>query len=167
MSVRDPAQVAALLASAEVFWRSKGQRTTVVRRIVSRHALSSLEPFDAEGLLAAVRVEDRAVSLASVYRALADLVAAGLLRAMAGGPGERHHYVVADTPAAGLSHIVCTDCEQVLPLADPCLPLREGALARGQGFTPRSMSLRVEASCDQFHATGVCPRNSPAPKAKP
>lgn len=160
MSVRKSAEVAPLLARAEVFWRTRGQRPTVVRRIVARHALSSLEPFDAESLLAAVRVEDRAVSLASVYRALADLVAAGLLRAMASGPGERHHYVVADTPAAGLSHIVCADCDQVLPMPDPCLPLREGALARSQGFTPRTMSLRVEATCDQFHATGSCPRNS-------
>lgn len=160
MDARHPEAVALLLERAEKFWRARRQRPTPVRRIVACKAFLNTSPFDAEGLLALARAEDRAISLASVYRVLADLVAADLLRMLTGGAGERHHYVVADTPASGLSHLVCTDCSEVLSIPDPCLPLREGALARSQGFTPRAIHLRVEGTCDQLHSTGSCPRKT-------
>jgi Fe2+ or Zn2+ uptake regulation protein len=161
MDARHPDEVARLIERAEKFWRGRRQRPTPVRLVVARNAFLNTRPFDAEHLLARARGEDRAISLASVYRVLADLVAADLLRALTGGAGERHHYVVADTPASGLSHLVCADCSEVLSIPDPCLPLREGALARSQGFTPRVIHLRVEATCDRLHATGGCPRKTP------
>jgi Fur family ferric uptake transcriptional regulator len=162
MSLRDPEQVAALVAQATEFWRSQGSRITHVRRVICEQAFASLAPFDAEALLLRARAVDRAISLASVYRALGQLVSAKLLRSVPGGRGERH-YTVVDAPAAGMSHIVCLDCRSVLPLPDPCLPLREGALARQHGFNPQAMTLRVEATCNELRETGSCARHRPAP----
>ncbi|TAG28435.1 MAG: hypothetical protein EAZ36_05885 [Verrucomicrobia bacterium] len=157
MPLRPPAANAARLAHVELFWSQRRQRLTLVRRIVATRALAHLAPFDAEALLAAACVEDRGISPTSVYRILADLVSANLLRTVPGARGERH-YTVVDTPAAGLSNIACANCHQVVPLPDPCLALRETARVRQQGFTPRSLSLRIEAECDQLHRTGTCSR---------
>lgn len=161
MSPRDPAHVDALLAQAAEYWRGQGSRLTHVRQVVCRQAFLSTAPFDAEALLLRSRAVDKAISLASVYRTLGQLVSADLLRSVPGSHGERH-YTVVDAPAAGVSHIVCVDCHRVLPLPDPCLPLREGALARQHGFNPQSMTLRVEATCNELRETGTCARRPPA-----
>ena len=162
MSSRPPADVAILLAQAAEHWRAQGSRITHVRRIVCEQAFASTLPFDAETLLTRARTVDRAISLASVYRTLSQLIAVDLLRSTPGTRGERH-YIVADSPPAGMSHIVCTDCARVIPLSDPCLPLREGALARQHGFKPQSMTLRVEAICEEFRFRGTCTRQPPPP----
>lgn len=165
MPPRDPAHVEALLQQAAEHWRGLGSRLTHVRRVVCQEAFACTAPFDAEDLLARARAVDKAISLASVYRTLGQLVSADLLRSVPGSHGERH-YTVVDAPAAGVSHIVCVDCHRVLPLPDPCLPLREGALARQHGFNPQAMTLRVEATCNEFRATGACARRSPGPAAR-
>ncbi len=162
MSSRSPAHVAILVAQAAEHWRAQGSRITHVRRIVCEQAFANTIPFDAETLLARARTVDRAISQASVYRILGQLVAVELLHAVPGTRGERH-YIVTDSPAAGLSHIVCTDCDRVIPFSDPCLPLREGALARQHGFKPQSMMLRVEASCEELRHRGTCTKRSAVP----
>ena len=134
---------------------------TVVRRLISEQAFAAIEPFHAEELHARVRTLDRGVSLASVYRTLGQLVEADLLRTITGTHGERH-YTVVDQPAAGLSHIVCTDCKRVHPMDDPCLPMREGPLVRRQGFVPLSMSLRIEAACEELRLRGTCSKQPPS-----
>jgi Fe2+ or Zn2+ uptake regulation protein len=154
-TTRAAPEVESLLAHASAFWAARGQRLSIVRRVVATEAFARLVPFDAETLLAAARAKDRGISPASVYRVLSDLVAASLLRSVTGSRGERN-YTVVDAPAAGLSHIVCTDCDRVHALPDPCLPMREGPLVRQHGFTPTAMSLRVEASCQELHTTGNC-----------
>lgn len=161
VSARSPEHIAALVAQAAEHWRTQGSRITHVRRIVCEQAFASLSPFDAETLLVRARAVDRAISLASVYRTLSQLVACDLLRSVPGTHGERH-YTVVDAPAAGMSHIVCTDCDRIFPLPDPCLPLREGALARQHGFHPQSMTLRVEASCEEYRRNGSCTRHASA-----
>jgi Fur family transcriptional regulator, ferric uptake regulator len=160
VSSRAPGHVANLVAQAAEHWRAQGSRLTHVRRIVCEQAFASIAPFDAETLLARARTVDRAISLASVYRTLGQLVSVDLLRSVPGTHGERH-YSVVDAPAAGMSHIVCIDCNCVLPLPDPCLPLREGALARQHGFKPQSMTLRVEATCEEFRFHGTCTKRPP------
>ena len=126
---------------------------------------AEVDPFTAEDLLARARKVDRLISYASVYRTLASLVDSGLLRE---APGAREHrcYTLASAPGGGMTHIICTDCEQVVPLADECLPHRrierrraaEGFLAKQQGFIPSKMTLRIEASCEELRRSGACER---------
>lgn len=131
-----------------------------IRRIVCEQAFATTAPFKAEELLALARSIDRAISSASIYRTLAQLVEADLLRTVTGSHGEIH-YTVVDAPAAGVSHIVCVDCKRVIPMMDPCLPLRESALAREHGFTPQTIALRVEASCEELRICGSCSKGRP------
>ena len=88
---------------------------------------------------------------------LASLVAGGLLREAPGARGNRC-YTIATAPGGGMTNIICTDCEQVVPLADECLPLREGFLAKQLGFIPSRMNLRIEASCEELRQNGSCQR---------
>ncbi|MBC2593604.1 transcriptional repressor [Ruficoccus amylovorans] len=146
-----------LIAQAYAFWRTKGSSVTVVRKIICEVALRAEDAFDAETLLARCRCEDSQISLSTVYRTLGHLVEARVLHEVQ-GVGEKKCYAPATSQYAGQSHVVCQDCKQVFPLEDPCLVLREGALARKQGFSPKNVSLRLEASCDQLNELGICDR---------
>lgn len=155
----------ALIAQAYAYWRTKGSSVTVVRKIICEVALRATDAFDAETLLARCRREDSQISLSTVYRTLGHLVEAQVLYEVQ-GVGEKKCYAPALTPQAGQSHVVCQDCKQVFPLEDPCLVLREGALARQQGFSPKNISLRLEASCDQLNQLGICDRKKDEAKDK-
>ncbi len=146
-----------LIAQAYAYWRTKGSSVTVVRKIICEVALRAEDAFDADTLLIRCRREDSQISLSTVYRTLGHLVDAGVLQEIQGA-GEKKCYAPAGSPQGGQSHVVCQDCKQVFPLEDPCLALREGALARKQGFSPKSISLRLEANCDQLSKLGVCDR---------
>lgn len=147
----------ARMQAAQAYWKSHGGTMTSVRKIVCRKAFSATETFDAEQLLQWAREEDKLISLSTVYRTLNGLVEAGLLLAIDGLEGKaRYDLVRAQTNAS--SHVVCQDCGGVIPLENPCLSLREGAIAHNQGFSPKKISLRYEATCDQFSQTGQCDR---------
>ena len=157
MAERTPAQIEAFCEASHAFWQKQGSRRTQVRDVLCRVIAGEASPFTAEELLAKARKVDRVISYASVYRTLGSLVEAGLLRE---APGARDNrcYTLASAPGGGMTNIICTDCEQVIPLADECLPLREGFLAKQQGFLPTKMNLRIEASCEELRKSGACER---------
>ncbi|BET67247.1 Fur family transcriptional regulator [Opitutales bacterium ASA1] len=159
MAERSSDQLTAMLEQASDGWKAQGSRMTYVRRVVCETAFRFTCPFDAEELIARTRLVDRSVSPASVYRTLNQLRDLGMLREVPSArSGHRAFAVVEGTGASAISHVVCADCAQVIPLPDPCLPLREGALARQHGFNPKAMTLRVEATCDELHTKGTCAR---------
>lgn len=158
-SAKTPADY--LIEQAYAYWTGKGNSVTAVRKIVCDVALRSEGAFDAEDLLGRCRQRDNQISVSSVYRTLSHLVEARVLNEVQGAGGKKC-YVAALRPSAGQSHVVCQDCNQVFPLEDPCLALREGAIARQQGFTPVSVSLRLEANCEQLNRMGVCDRKKHA-----
>ena len=165
MTERSPENVASLLERASEGWKSQGSRLTYVRRVVCGAAFRFTEPFDAEDLLARARQADRTISPASVYRILNQLRELGIVREVPSArDGQRCYAAVEGPDGGGVSHVVCADCAQVIALPDPCLPLREGALARQHGFSPTGITLRVEATCDELHNTGACPRRKEGSK---
>jgi len=144
-----------LMQQAEAFWSGKGSRMTQVRRIICRSIFAANGSFDAETLLRRARVEDKMISLSTVYRTLSALVESGLLVEVEGRDGEKN-YNVADQATNATSHVVCEDCGHVTPLDNPCLALRESPAARAAGFQPSKISLRFEASCEELKKTGKC-----------
>lgn len=162
MPARPPSATDALVARAHEAWKAQSAPFTAVRRILCESAFRFAEPFDAEQLLAVARGVDRQISLSSVYRTLAQLTEFGLLREIDHPRGLRLH-IVADSPAAGSGHVVCRDCGQVVAIESPCLPLREGSLARQHGFSAKQVSVRIEATCDELHTTGQCRSRTPGP----
>lgn len=144
-----------LTRRAEAFWSGRGSRMTTVRRVLCRTIFAIQGSLDAEELLRKARESDKLISLSTVYRTLSDLVDAGLLVVVEGRDGKKNYNPV-DSATQATSHIVCEDCGHVIPVANPCLALREGSAARAAGFQPSKISLRIEASCDELKRTGKC-----------
>jgi len=160
MATRSPEAIEVFCQRANEHWSKEGSRRTQVRDILSRVIAAQAAPFSAEELRTRARLIDRGISYASIYRTLSSLVGAGLLGEIT-GPNDLRCYTLIDSTHTGVSNIVCTDCQQVVPMIDDCLPLREGFLAKQLGFNPLKMSLRIEASCEELRQQGACSRRKP------
>src|SRR5260370_12447950 len=82
----DPAPLEPLVAQGTAedkfreFLEIRGEKLTEPRRILVRHIFDSHKHFDADELVADLRIAGRQVSRSTVYRTLRLLVEAGLLR---------------------------------------------------------------------------------------
>ncbi len=162
-----------LTEKAGAAWQQRGGPLTVVRRAVCEVIGAQTLPFTAEGLLPQVRAVERGVSLASVYRTLGDLVEFGLLHESR-GHGNEHCYTAVTAAAHGIAvtsaaTVVCRDCGALHPLANSCLPMREGLLVKQAGFRARKLDLRIEADCETLRNSGHCDHRParPAPPENP
>lgn len=147
------------LEKARLYWRDKGGRMTIVREMISKAVSQSGSAFVADELWLKVRKIDPAVSMASIYRTLADLVDAGLLREIHGQRDQRS-FVKDEADQSSSGHVICKDCHRIIPLNDDCLALREGAMLRSLGFASQGMHLQIEAACESLKQSGIC--NQPA-----
>lgn len=145
------------LEQARQYWRSRNSAMTAVRRLICATIVQTKDAFDAETLHAKCREQDGLISLSTVYRTLRHLVEAELLSEIE-GIGDKTYYQVKVGPDIGQSTAYCTDCDEVFPIENPCLTLRESETARRMGFTPKRISLRVDTSCDELEETGSCSR---------
>jgi Fur family ferric uptake transcriptional regulator len=141
---------------AASFWRERGGRMTPVREILCKAIVKGAPTFTAEDLLDRGRKLDRGISSASVYRTVADLVVAGLLREIRNHRDQRSFIVVDQAESTPVGHVVCADCQKVIPLDDECVSLREGAMLKRMGFSSGGMHLQIEASCESMQKSGVC-----------
>lgn len=150
---------AAWLQKVHQYWRENSRGITTVRRILADVMAAQDDAFDAEGLLQDCRQQDGMISLSTVYRTVRQLVDAGLLIEVE-GIGDKHFYARRENGGLGDSTLVCLDCQEVLPLQNPCLALREVEGVRQLGYTARRVSLRVEGNCDELAQKGTCSRRN-------
>ncbi len=134
-----------------LFLQQRGDRITQTRRIVLDHALQREDHFLAAELAAELAEGPHRVSRGTVYRTLALLVEAGLVRELR--DGDMHVHYEAHFGRDEHEHMICTECGAFLEFSDP-------ALAR-----------RIHAACAQHHFTaqnhrvtvfGLCSRCRPA-----
>lgn len=142
-------QVAVALAPLErfeEFLQSKRKRITRQRRELVAFIFSRHEHFDADRLMAELAREKLAekASRPTVYRTLAELVEAGLLRKMnlAGRAVYEHDY---GYPAH--DHLYCKQCERLFEFHSEELETIRDAVAREQKF---------RADGHRFIVTGIC-----------
>ena len=140
----------------EDFIRRKGLRRTGQRDLIIKAAFSKDEHFTAEELFERVRKTSNDISRATVYRTLALLVEADLLREI--DLGDNHTTYdpnFLDKPAH--NHLVCIDCGRVVEFEDTHIDLLNDCVTRRLGFRPVRQSLKIEASCEQLRLNGRCP----------
>ncbi len=130
---------------------------TYVRKLLCQAVEQFPEAFTPEELLGELRKIDRQVALSSVYRTLRQLANADLLFCTSGVKGT-HHYSIANAAFSAGTQVACLDCGKTIPVSNPCLGLRESEAAQKEGFRPRKITLRFEASCERFQQTGKCER---------
>ena len=140
----------------EAHYRRRGMRRTPQREIIVSVAFAGDEHFTADELWERARAKDPSTARATVYRTIAMLVEAGLLREVDLGQGQASY----DPNFIGKphhNHLVCIDCGRVIEFEDSHLEVLNDCLSRRLGFKATRQSLRIEACCDQLRQTGRCP----------
>lgn len=130
----------------EEYLQSKGKRITQQRRVLVDHVFARHEHFDADELIESLgRVEGVGkVSRATIYRALDELVEAGLLRKMTlGGRAVYEH----DYGYPQHDHLYCQECDSLIEFqSDELIELRE-AVARLHQFRVTGHRLIIQGVC--------------------
>lgn len=147
---------AAIQERLDAFIRRKRLRRTGQREQIVMAAFSKAEHFTADELFERVRRTSADISRATVYRTLALLVEAELLREIdLGGNQTTYDPNFLDKPSH--NHLVCIDCGRVVEFEDAHIDLLNDCVTRRLGFRPVRQTLRIEAACEQLRKNGRCP----------
>lgn len=130
--------------------RRTGQRDVIVREVFSRD-----EHFSAEELYDRIHRASDGISRATVYRTLALLVEAGLLREIdLGEDCKTYDPNFLDKPSH--NHLVCIDCGRVVEFEDTHVEVLNDCVTRRLGFRPVRQTIKIEATCEQLRTQGRC-----------
>lgn len=136
----------------EEFLQARGKRVTRQRRAIVEHVSSHHEHFDAEQLLAELRAtaEGATVSRPTVYRTLAELVDAGLLRKMTLGSRAVYEH---DYGYPQHDHLHCTGCQSLIEFSSADLTRIVDAVASRHQFRAQGHRLIVTGLCRECRST--------------
>jgi Fur family transcriptional regulator, ferric uptake regulator len=132
----------------EEYLQSRGKRITQQRRVLVEEVFRRHDHFDAEDLILHLSriVGDRRVSRPTVYRTLAELVDAGLLRdmALAGRTVYEHDYGYPQH-----DHLHCQKCGKLIEFhSDEVAAIRD-AVAREHQFHVSGHRLIISGVCSE------------------
>jgi Fur family ferric uptake transcriptional regulator len=156
--MRDPSLNRGLVQErVRAFLRSKGLPLTAARIGIIDEVFSSHDHFTVLELHTRLMSKGGGVSMMTVYRTLPLLVESGYLRELEVG-GDERHYDPNHSTSPDHHHIHCKDCGKLVEFEDPCLDLRERAMAETMGFRADSVVFRLEARCEKHRLYGACNR---------
>jgi len=128
------------------FLQRKGKRITQQRRIIVQQIFSHHDHFDADELMGHLHelIAQRKVSRPTVYRTLAELVEAGLLRQMTlGGRSIYEH----EYGYPSHDHLYCQACHKLIEFHSPELEQIREAVAREHDFQVQGHRMFVSGIC--------------------
>lgn len=128
------------------FLQSTGKRLTRQKRLIVEQVFSHHDHFDAEELLDHLRplVAQRKVSRPTVYRTLAELVEAGMLRTMVlGGRSVYEH----EYGYPSHDHLHCQSCNQLIEFHNAELDRIRDSVAKEHRFSVFSHRMLVTGIC--------------------
>ncbi len=135
--------------------RPKPQRYTEQQRDMVRYIFSQHNHFDADQLIDALKKEGFHVSRATVYRTLAKLVDAGLLRRLELGP---RMYYEHDYGYPQHEHLQCTQCGKMIEFQSPAIEAIISEMSRQHGFHAASHTFVVRGVCAECNRAKVSKR---------
>jgi Fur family ferric uptake transcriptional regulator len=137
------------LARFEEFLQARGKRVTQQRRLIVEKVSARHEHFDADQLAAemAQSAEHQKVSRPTVYRTLAELVEAGVLRKIMtlGGRAVYEH----DYGYPQHDHLHCTECDKLIEFQSDEVAAIRDAVAREHQFRVTSHRLIITGICNE------------------
>jgi len=133
-------------AAFESFLAGGRARATRARRRVCVHAAGRHDHFRADDVAADLAQGPGRVSRGTVYRTLARLVEAGLLREIPAAGCARYETVAGRPPH---EHLVCERCGRVIEAAHGDLAAAIERMCAVQRFRPRAHSLHITGACEQ------------------
>lgn len=148
---------------AIAYLTSVGSHITSQRKTIVQKAFTPPSHYTAEELLTRSKKADPSISRATVYRTLSLLVESGLLHELElKRDSTTKYYDFNYLASPEHNHIVCADCGKIFEFDDPRLSARRNAILSKLGFKPKTIRLRIEASCLKL-ASGKCPRQKNKP----
>ena len=140
------------------FLQTKGQRLTRERSIVVEEVFADHEHFDAEQLVIRLsnRTDGRRISRSSVYRHLALMEEAGLLRKVARQDDRDVYEHAYGYPHH--DHFICSECNELIEFQDERIREALEEVSRQFGFRMTTHRLEVE---------GLCANCAAPPKTRP
>jgi Fur family transcriptional regulator, ferric uptake regulator len=126
-----------------------GGRMTPQRQTIIELLASAAERLDAEALYQLARQQDHAINLATVYRTLNTLEAAGLIREQYISPEHERKYY---TLAAETYHFTCRKCHRVIAFTSDVLDDLKDRLKTDLHVTAFNVCLCVDGLCADCQA---------------
>jgi Fur family ferric uptake transcriptional regulator len=124
--------------------RVRPQRYTEQQRDMVRFIFSQHHHFDADQLIDAMKKAGFHVSRATVYRTLAKLVDAGLLRKLELGPRMCYEH---DYGYPQHEHLKCEVCQKMIEFQSPALEAMLREVCRANQFNASGHTLLVRGTC--------------------
>ncbi len=151
---KDAAQKDAVTREAwnifEAFLKNNGDRLTVARRIVLRQVFERHDHFRADELAADLVGGADRVSRGTVYRTLALMVQAGLVRELRDSDVHVHYEHVFGHEHH--EHLICNECRRFIEFRDQDVEVRLMDICRKKGFRPTSHRVVVFGTCRECQA---------------
>lgn len=136
----------------KAFLWSHGHRFTPERHAVLKQVFSLHHHFEADELLGRLRGKRTKTSKATVYRTLALLVEAGLLREV--HLGEKHVHYEHLHQGAQHDHLICLGCGKVIEFAMSAFERMQQRICRKHGFAPAHHYVSIRGYCADCQAKG-------------
>jgi Fur family ferric uptake transcriptional regulator len=143
------------------FLRERGLRMTGERRHILEHIFGAHTHFEAEDLHTRLRSAGHRIARATVYRTLALLVEANIIRQVVAPPDSiSAHYELVHGLSHQHEHLQCLDCGETIEVSDTHV-IEEGLrqVAAGMGFEMTDYTVRLVGRCEELRRTGTCSRS--------
>ncbi len=135
--------------------RPRAQRFTDQQRDMVRYIFSRHNHFDADRLIDDMKGAGFHVSRATVYRTLAKLVDAGLLRRLELGP---RMYYEHDYGYPQHEHLQCGQCGKMIEFQSPAIEAAMQEVCRQHRFQPGGHTFIIRGTCDECNRARVTKR---------
>jgi Fur family ferric uptake transcriptional regulator len=129
-----------------LFLKEKQARITQARKIVLEQVFSRHDHFCADDLAAELSSGKNHVSRGTVYRTLALMEEAGLVRVIRDADVHAHYEHTLNHPEH--EHLVCEVCGEFIEFSDPILVERIQVACQEKGFLPRTHRMVVFGVCE-------------------
>lgn len=124
--------------------RPRPQRFTEQQRDLVRYIFSKHTHFDAEQLIEELKQQGLRISRATVYRTLAKLVDAGLLRRLEMGPRTFYEHDYGYPPH---DHLHCERCNKIIEFQHPAVETILSEVCRQHLFQARRRTFIIRGLC--------------------
>ena len=129
------------------YLRENNLKVTQERLALLDEIFATSEHLDADELLARMKVKQRKVSRATVYRTLDLLVQCGLVRKSR--LGREHYFYEKMEPGGGHHHMVCTATGKIIEFWDADLDERLRRLCQDHKFRPSFISIQIQGLSEE------------------
>ena len=127
------------------YLKDRGLKLTVQRKIILREIFRYHRHFEADEMLYRMREKRLKVSKATLYRTLALLVEAGLLRQEEFG--ERHSHYEHIFGHKHHDHLLCLRCGKIEEFRNDEIEQLQGRICKQHGFEPTSHKMEIHGYC--------------------